>query len=296
MISILIPTYNYNAFPLASDIEKLIIKTTFKFEIICIDDGSKSALNIENKKINSLANGQFIASPTNVGLSINRNNLAKLAQYEFLLFIDSDSEIINDDFISNYIKEIVKNPDVIYGGRIHPEHVESERKLRWKYGKRREDTHYSKRLKNKYKSVLFNNTVIKKTVFNKIRFNNSITQYGHEDTIFAYNLSLINANIKHIDNNIMHGDVDLNHVFFNKMHKSLENLNYIYTQKIINPNFITFLQVFIKLKKNKMHYLFSWIHKIFYPFFKTNLTSNNPSLNIFNLFRLSYFCNINIKK
>jgi glycosyltransferase involved in cell wall biosynthesis len=296
MISILIPTYNYNVFPLASALEKLAIKSRVKFEIICIDDGSLADLNNENEKINTLTSGQFIAAKTNVGLSINRNHLAKQAKYDYLLFLDGDSEIISPNFITNYINEIEKNPDVVYGGRIHPEYVDPNRKLRWKYGKRREDTHSLNRLKNKYKAVLFNNTVIKKAVFNKIHFNNNITQYGHEDTIFAYNLSVINARVEHIDNNVMHGDVDLNSVFFYKMHKSLENLNYIYTQNIIDPNFITFLQVFIKLKKFKIHYLLSWTHNIFYPFFKINLTSNRPSLNVFNLFRLTYFCNINLKK
>ncbi len=296
MISILIPTYNYNVFPLASDVEKLAIKNNIDFEIICIDDGSKSFINMENEKINTLINGQFIASSTNVGLSINRNNLAKLAKYDFLLFIDGDSKIINDAFINNYVKVLKNNPDVAYGGRVHPKKTENKRKLRWKYGIYHEDCNAINRSKKKYKSILFNNTLIKKTIFNKVQFNNKITKYGHEDTIFAYNLSMQSASIEHIENSILHGDVDLNHVFFHKMHKSLENLNYIYTKKIVDPNFITFLNIFIKLKRYKLHYLFSIIHKLLYPFFKINLTSETPSLNIFNLFRLSYFCNINLKK
>lgn len=296
MISILIPTFNYNVLPLAQQIEKLAIKSNTEMEIICFDDGSQSILNVENEKINSLKNGKFIAQLKNVGLSNNRNNLVEASNHRYLLFIDGDSEIINDNYINNYINAIEQTPDVVYGGRIHPDYAENKRKLRWKYGKFHEDTTAITRQKEKYKSTLFNNTLISRDTFHKIHFNKDITQYGHEDTIFAYKLSLEKANILHIENPVLHGDVDLNTVFFYKMHKSIENLSYIYKNSIIDIKFITFLKVYSKIKKYRLHYLFLFIHQIFYPLFKLNLTSNYPFLFIFNLFRLSYFCNINLKK
>jgi hypothetical protein len=54
MLSILIPTYNYNAYPLASQLAKQSINANILFETICIDDGSLSKINIENEKINTL--------------------------------------------------------------------------------------------------------------------------------------------------------------------------------------------------------------------------------------------------
>lgn len=296
MISFLIPTYNYNVFPLAASIEKLAISAEIEFEIISIDDGSNSEINVENEKINQLKNGKFIAKKANVGLSQNRNNLAELSQFEYLVFIDGDSKVINDDYIKNYVTAINNDTGVIYGGRIHPKTIEPNRKLRWKYGLKHEDKDHLSRSKTKYKSVLFNNTLIKKTLFNTIYFEKSITQYGHEDTIFAYQLSQKKANITHIENPIMHDDVDLNTVFFTKTHKSIENLNYIYNQKIIDPSFITFLKAFIKIKKYHINVFFAFLYDVLHPIFKWNLTSKTPSLYIFNLFRLSYFCNINLKK
>jgi glycosyltransferase involved in cell wall biosynthesis len=296
MLSILIPTYNYNVYSLACQLEKQAVKDNIVFEIICFDDGSHSSLNNENEKINNLTNSKFIALNENIGLSNNRNELAKTAKYEYLLFIDGDSLLIEENYIKNYAKSIDVKTDVIYGGRVHPKTVDSNRKLRWKYGIYREDLKSVNRIKNKYKSLLFNNTVIKKSVFDKIKFEKQITKYGHEDTLFAYNLFTIQASVKHIDNPVLHGDVDLNKVFFDKTHKSIENLNLIYTKKLLKPDFVTFLRIFIKLKKMGLNYLFAFIHKIFYPIFKYNLTSNNPSLYIFELFRLSYFCNINLKK
>ncbi|WP_406683350.1 glycosyltransferase [Seonamhaeicola sp. MEBiC1930] len=295
MLSILIPTYNYNAFPLVSKLEELVFNTELKYEIICIDDGSNSPHNTENEKINELRHCQFFSLNKNIGLSNNRNELARVSKYENLLFIDSDSVIIDTNFINKYI-EFIKNADVIYGGRIHPKSVSSNRKLRWKYGIKKEDQTVSQRNQNPYKCVLFNNTLIKRNVFNKIGFEKAITQYGHEDTLFSYNLYKIKANIKHIDNPVLHGDVDLNDVYVNKTIKGLKNLNFIYTKELIEPNFITFLRIFKKIERFKLNYIFALINKLCYSIFKSNLKSNNPSLYIFELFRLSYFCAINLKK
>ncbi|WJJ96082.1 glycosyltransferase family 2 protein [Algibacter luteus] len=295
MLSILIPTYNYNVYPLASQLEKQALDSNIAFEIICIDDGSKSAINVENEKINRLKNSKFIAQTKNVGLSNNRNALARESKYENLLFIDGDSLLPDAQFIVRYKKALQADTDVIYGGRIHPEKVEANRKLRWKYGIFKEDASANKRNKNIYKSVLFNNTLIKKSVFTTIGFEKSITEYGHEDTVFAYNLSEIKASILHIDNPVLHGDVDLNEVYFKKTHKSLENLDTIYKTRMIEPEFTTFLKVFIKLERFKLNYVFAFVYKIFSPFFAYNLKSKHPSLYVFELFRLSYFCHINLK-
>ena len=44
MISILIPCYDYNAYPLESKLEKQALILNINFEIICIDDASFSCL------------------------------------------------------------------------------------------------------------------------------------------------------------------------------------------------------------------------------------------------------------
>ena len=295
MLSILIPTYNYNVFPLAKSLEKQAVDLKIPFEIICRDDGSNSALNKENENINQLTNSKFIEAETNKGLSTNRNEMADASLYDYLLFIDGDSVIIDTNYLKNYVDAIKDNPDVVYGGRVHPKDVETTRKLRWKYGITHEDTKASERIKNEYACTLFNNTVIKKEVFNTIYFEKDISEYGHEDTLFAYQLSLIKANVIHIENPVLHGDVDFNDVFFRKTHNSIKNLNYIYTKNIIDTDFVKFLKVFSKLKKYRLHYILSLAHKILYPLFSLNLKSNKPSLFVFNMFRLTYFCHINLK-
>ncbi|AJR04703.1 glycosyltransferase family 2 protein [Siansivirga zeaxanthinifaciens] len=296
MLSILIPTYNYNVYPLASELEKQALDANIEFEIICFDDGSKSDINNENNKINKLQHSKFLENKKNVGLSNNRNLLAEASKFENLLFIDGDSILPNSYFIMNYVEALKSNNQVIYGGRIHPEKAEVNRTLRWKYGKYIEDQTDLNRKKNIYKSVLFNNTLIKKTLFNKIKFEENIIQYGHEDTVFAYKISVIKTSVLHIDNPVLHGDIDLNEVYLKKTEKALENLNFIYKNNLIDYKFITFLKLFKKTEKIKLNYLLSLFYKLFNKFLTHNLTSKNPSLFVFNLFRISYFSYINLKK
>ena len=52
MLSILIPTYNYNVFPLVLDLHKQCLECKIDFEILCQDDHSNQFSN-ENQKINS---------------------------------------------------------------------------------------------------------------------------------------------------------------------------------------------------------------------------------------------------
>ena len=60
MISILIPCYNFNAYPLVLKLEKQALLIGVNFEIICCDDGSFSLKNEGNQKINLLTNSKFI--------------------------------------------------------------------------------------------------------------------------------------------------------------------------------------------------------------------------------------------
>ena len=62
MISILIPCFDFNAYPLVSILEKQALMLKIDFEIICIADGSFSSKNDLNQKINLLTNSKFIES------------------------------------------------------------------------------------------------------------------------------------------------------------------------------------------------------------------------------------------
>jgi len=101
-LSILIPCYNWNVYRLILDLSIQCQKeyNSSLYEIICIEDGSVNLF--ENNKISNLKNVKYEILSNNIGRSAIRNLLAKKAKFEWLLFIDCDSEILTKDFVKKY--------------------------------------------------------------------------------------------------------------------------------------------------------------------------------------------------
>ena len=295
MLSILIPIYNYNVFPLVVALHQQCTNCEIAFEILCQDDASNSSLNALNEKVNELSNCSFVSLKENLAHRVNRNSLASQAQFEYLLFIDGDSIIIHDNFIKRYIGNL-QNFDVVYGGRLHPEKCPSiNQKLRWKYGKFIEDKSAANRKKKTYQSLLFNNTVIKKALFNQVKFDTNSKKYGHDDTQISYQLSLLKVKVNHIENPVEHADIDNNLVYLNKTKASLENLISLYEEEKIDIEFVRLIQLYHFLKRTKSTFIISKIHSVFESFFIKNLTGNYPHLFIYNWFRVGYLCSLQHK-
>ena len=295
MLSILVPIYNYNVYPLVAELHKQCTECGINFEILCQDDASQSTLNTFNESVNALSHCSFVTLEENLSHRENRNSLAKQAKYDFLLFIDGDSIISHADYIKKYIANL-KDYDVIYGGRLHPEKCPSNnQKLRWKYGKFIEDKSAENRNKNSYQSLLFNNTVIKKERFDQVKFDKDKKKYGHDDTQLSYELSLLKVKINHIENPVLHGDIDTNFNYLNKIKESLENLILLYQEQKIDIKFVRLLQLYHFFNKTGAALVISKIYGIFEKSLLKNLTGNNPNLILFNWFRVGYLCSINQK-
>jgi hypothetical protein len=295
MLSILIPIYNYNAYPLVLELHKQCLECGINFEILCQDDASNSVLNIENDKINALSNCFFSELKVNIAHRQNRNALAKIAKYENLLFIDGDSIIIRNNYISNYIS-LVDDFDIIYGGRLHPQLCPSNnQKLRWKYGKFIEDKSVQNRNIAPFQSLLFNNTLIKKDSFDKVKFDSHLTKYGHDDTQLSYQLSLLILRLKHLENPVEHGDIDSNNTYISKSKSSLENLIVLFEEGKINKDFSRLISLILVLNKLKLTFLISKFYSKIEQLLIRNLEGENANLFVFNIFRIGYLCTISIE-
>ena len=117
MLSILIPTYNYNVLPLVNELHEQCLESNIIFEILVYDDGSNGPINAINHTINNLQNCIFKELPNNIGRSAIRNLLAENAQYDILLFVDAGTFPKGKNFIGNYI--LIENEKVIFGGMTH---------------------------------------------------------------------------------------------------------------------------------------------------------------------------------
>jgi len=296
MLSILIPTYNYNIFPLVTILNREALTLGIDFEITCLDDGSKE-FHFENNEINSLNNCTYTILKKNIGRSAIRNSLAKNAKFENLLFLDADVMPIDETFISNYLQYIRYDYEVIYGGILYQKSKPKlNERLRWTYGISRESLDANQRNQNNYISFLTLNFLIKKVVFKTVNFNESIPNLRHEDTLFSFNLKQNQIPVKHIDNPVYHLGLESSTIFLKKSEESLIGLKYLVNNNLINKNYVRLSTVYCKLKKTRLHTIFLFLfNKIEFLVIK-QITGKNPSLFLFDLYRLAYYIQINSKK
>ena len=289
MISILIPCYNYNAYDLVSRLEKECLTLGIVFEIICIDDASFSPLNELNQKINVLTNCKFFESKKNIGRSANRQLLSQKAQYKWLLYLDVDVKPLNVDFIKVYINEIKKGFEVVFGG-FNYKKIESNN-LRYLFGKSREDIPSIIRNKKPYKYIISSNFLVKKVIFDRINRNININGYGM-DYFFGALLKENSISIKHIDNEVTHYGLDDNSKFLIKTNEALKNLHYLNKNKLITKNDITILKYYRLLDFLGLKRIISKLFNMFSKYIESNLKGSDPSLFVFDLYRLSYLCSL----
>lgn len=293
MLSILITIYNYNLLSVVLELHKQCLECEIDFEILTQDDASNSVFNIENQKINLITNCSFVTLKKNLGLRENKNLLVAKSKFDNLLILDGDCIIINSNFIRNYLAEITKDYEVVYGGRKHPQLCPAlDKKLRWKYGLFIEDKVAIKRALKPYQSLIFNNTMIKKKCFNSVKFDLLLKTYGHDDTLFSFELMKQKIKITHIENSIQHNDIDTNQVFLLKTSNALKNLNYLYLNKIIDRSYFKLINLYHYLRISKISILVSRLYLLFENKIESNLKGNNPSLLVFNIFRIGYLCSL----
>ncbi len=290
MISILIPCYNFNAYPLALKLEKQALLLDVNFEIICSDDGSFSLKNEENQKINLLTNSKFIELKKNIGRIQNRIFLAEKAQYEWLIFLDVDSEPKKNDYLKKYISKI-GNSDFVFGGNEFKYNENKKFSLKNKFAKEREAKISIVRKKKPYKYIISTNFMAKKSSFLSCYSKIKYKSYGN-DYIIGSILQNDNISICHIDNFTVVSINDDNEQFILKSKDALKNLHKNYFEGNLRKNSISILRAFSLLDKLKMCKVFLKITNPLEKFIFKRINAKNPNMILFDIFRLRYLCSI----
>jgi hypothetical protein len=292
MLSILIPVYNFDVAKLVNSLNYQAENAKIKYEIILADDCSEN--KYKNKELEKLKNALYIELSENYGRSKIRNYLANLAKYDNLIFLDCDMKIISTNFIDKYIKN--SDNDVVCGGHIYNKVKPTKDYLfHWTYGTKVESKPSHERNINSNNNFQTGNFFIKKRILNAIKFNEQIKEYGHEDTLFGYELKKRSIKISHINNPTEHLGLEKTEVFISKTKKGIENLYRLskifqHEKQIFDD--IRLLKYFFKLKKMYFCWLLKLSYKIFNKLIYKNLMSNKPSLFFFDLFKLGYLCSL----
>ena len=287
-LSILIPTYNQDCTQLVHDLLEQLPQDA---EIIVADDGSTAAsIRENNASIAKLPQCRYWQAKMNLGRAKIRNLLAEMAQGEWILFIDSDAQVKSKDFIANYLKE-TDGRQVICGGTGNYEKCPSpDKALRYKYEVLAERKKPLKlRRRKPYAQFSTFNFMILRDLFMQISFCNEICDYGHEDTLFGLALKDRKIPVLHIDNKLIHTGLEPTPAYLRKIKTSLFTLSRL-DEKIQRRINISAIALFIK--KCHLKGFATWLFNISNHRLKKNLLGNNPSLFLFKLYKLGFFCKI----
>ncbi len=285
MISICIPSYNFDIRSLVQCLVKQISDNKLITEIIVIDDSSKESYKSINREVKNHCS-HFVELDQNIGRSKIRNLFLNYASYKNLLFLDCDGEPINDKFLANYIDNLQHK--VVVGGRIYGERpIDLQQLLHWTYGTLRESKSYQSRQLSMYKSFMTNNFMIDTDVLKEIKFDESISQYGHEDTLMGLLLEQNEISIEHIDNPVLNKDIEINASFLNKVKTSVRSLYSIYS----NNEYAELLLQNVKLLRywkatRWLSSIYLSVYAIFSNTIDKNLLGNSPSMFFLDLFKL----------
>ena len=291
-LSVLIPNYNYVCLPLVRRLQSLLESAAIPYEIIVADDGSTDLQTIEaNRPIATLTNCQYLIRPKNVGRAVIRNILAQTAKYTFLLYIDSDLTIINDQFIRRYVDCLNESTTMIDGGVSiggNPEALKGN--LRYLYEKAEEPNHTAIcRQASPYQHLHTANLLIRKELILQHPFDERFRHYGYEDVLLGKTLRQHQIPITHIDNPLGFHTFESNSDFIVKTEEGLRTLYQFRRDLRGYSRLLTFVSgIHISLILSLIRL---W-HRLFQKAERRNLCGSRPSLLVYKLYRLGYFLSL----
>ncbi|MDR0969930.1 MAG: glycosyltransferase [Lentimicrobiaceae bacterium] len=287
VISVCIPIYNFDVTPLVETLLNQINDLSCICEIVLIDDFSDEKFRAVNRKLKDKVH--YIELKKNMGRSCIRNLFLDYATHDYLLFLDCDSLVESPDFLKTYSEYIRQHHQkVVCGGRIYEaKRPGREKMLRWKYGLKKESQPVEERSKHPNNSFMTNNFLIHKQVFLEIKFNEQLSEYGHEDTLFGYELKKKQITVVHIDNPIVNGDIEENALYIEKTKKGIANLVLILSfidDKQAFMNDVSLLRFYSKVEK--LASLIRFVFRLSKPLILKTLKSGYINLQLFDFYKL----------
>lgn len=296
MISILIPTYNYDCTSLVltlfeqANILKNTLKGTFDFEILVADDASPRREFIPlYEKLQKEGKCHFFAMAENIGRARIRNYLASQSHFDYLLFIDCDALVCTDDFVQQYWEARNKG-NVVCGALKNLPVCPPGGELRYTYEKAAEKQRPAAvRTQNPYAYFSTFNVMFQRKVFAHLLFDERCTEYGYEDALMGLMLEHEGYSIAHIDNPLIHNGIDASEVYLDKIETSLRVL-YRLGDPLQSASALVRLER--RLKSMGLLCIVRFIYRNYAEQMRSNLTSRRPSMFLLKLYKLGYYADM----
>ncbi len=291
MLSICIPTYNSDVSELVSSLLNQIKELDCQIEICLIDDASTKqkfdVLNFNHPQIIGYKNSK------NAGRAKIRNQFIDISNYSYLLFLDGDSRIIRDDFLKTYCHSLkMSKVEVLCGASVYQSNKPARSHyLRWKYSTTRESKSLEERKQNPNLGFKTNNFIIHREIFARIKFNESLTGYGHEDSLFGFELKKSNIKIDHIDNPVLNFHLDDNITFLKKTKEGVQNLKRVLQIVDFDEQFLEsskLSRICVLIKRLKIRRIFYLLISILHPINTFFLAKGIFILPMFDIYKLFF--------
>lgn len=309
-LSILLPSYNNVCVSLVQVLQRQAdalrgkLGKPFRYEIIVADDGSTDAACIDaNRVIGDMLHCRYLRMEQNVGRAQIRNVLISESRGDYVLLIDSDLFLCDDNYLYKYA---TSTADVVYGGtRIGGEGlamVDNEANtenlkgnLRYIYEKKAEPSHRAAfRQLRPNQEISVCNLYARRDIMEAHPFDSRFKAYGYEDVLFGKRLAESGIEVTHIDNPVLINEFEPNSVFVKKTEEAILTLCRFEQDLEGYSNLktkVSTLGRYIPLS------LFRLWHRIMKNKEKRNLTGSKPSLLLFKLYKLGFFLeNRKVKK
>lgn len=285
-LSILIPTYNQLCTQLVHDLYEQVRLLGIDYEIIIADDGSTDkCIKQKNSAISKLSHVYYITKEENRGRAAIRNFLAQQAQYDWLLFIDSDMVVCRTDFLRQYMAH--DNEEVVYGGVIINGYQEGNLRCAYEHQTAHEHT-LEKRQKRPYHDFHTANFMICRERMIENPFDERYRQYGYEDVAFGILLKEKNIHILHIDNPVSFEVYENNSEFVNKTEEGLRTL-WLFREEL--RDYSRLIHTIASIPTPALSLIRLW-HTLFGQLERRQLTGSHPRLWMYHLYRLGYYASL----
>ena len=301
-LSILLPSYNNVCVSLVQVLQRQAdalrgkLDKPFRYEIIVADDGSTDAACIDaNRVIGDMLHCRYLRMEQNVGRAQIRNVLISESRGDYVLLIDSDLFLCDDNYLYKYA---TSTAEVVYGGtRIGGEGfamVDNEANtenlkgnLRYIYEKKAEPSHRAAfRQLRPNQEISVCNLYARRDIMEAHPFDSRFKAYGYEDVLFGKRLAESGIEVTHIDNPVLINEFESNSVFVKKTEEAILTLCRFEQDLEGYSNLktkVSTLGRYIPLS------LFRLWHRIMKNKEKRNLTGSKPSLLLFKLYKLGFF-------
>lgn len=309
-LSILLPSYNNVCVSLVQVLQRQAdalrgkLDKPFRYEIIVADDGSTDAACIDaNRVIGDMLHCRYLRMEQNVGRAQIRNVLISESRGDYVLLIDSDLFLCDDNYLYKYA---TSTADVVYGGtriggegfamvdnKANTENLKGN--LRYIYEKKAEPSHRAAfRQLRPNQEISVCNLYARRDIMEAHPFDSRFKAYGYEDVLFGKRLAESGIEVTHIDNPVLINEFESNSVFVKKTEEAILTLCRFEQDLEGYSNLktkVTSLGRYIPLS------LFRLWHRIMKNKEKRNLTGSKPSLLLFKLYKLGFFLeNRKVKK